>query len=131
MQGKFDVGEMNIRWPGEKEKQPGISKKKCALMTKKVQLFTCGGQIIFMYYEYREKQICSVHGDATFQRLQISKETQYVYLLLSSRPICMGEVFHGRTQPHHKLSTITHTTTSIERKTCQCPEICAETEKAL
>jgi hypothetical protein len=42
--------------------------------------------------------------------MQVSKET---YLLLSSRPIWMGEAFYGLTQPHHKVSTITHTTTSM------------------
>lgn len=43
MEGKFDVrvGEMNIRWSGEEEKPPGISKKKCALVVEKVQVFTC------------------------------------------------------------------------------------------
>lgn len=76
-------------------------------MAKKVQVFTCGGQIISMFYEYREKQICSIHGDSTFQRLQISKETIHISVI-EFKANLYGWMFHGWTQPHHKLSTITH-----------------------
>jgi hypothetical protein len=65
-----------VRW---KRKLEGISKKKCAFCGKKVQVSTCGSGAISICYEYAEKRICSIDGDAAVQRLQVCKETQYIH----------------------------------------------------
>jgi hypothetical protein len=65
-----------------------------------VKVFMCADQTVSLYCEYAEKLICSITGDAAVWRLQVSRQTHYICLLVQSQ-LRMGEEFYGQTWPHH------------------------------
>jgi hypothetical protein len=74
-------------------------------------------------YEYSEKRICLVVGDAAVQRQLVRKETTVSELGVSYG--CVRR-FMTRHRPHHKASNddSTETIGSIQGKAGQFPEIC-------
>jgi hypothetical protein len=52
----------------------GLSKTDVHFMITKVPISTCRCRTNSVYYEYAEKWICNISGDAAIQRMQVSKD---------------------------------------------------------